>query len=84
MKLIGKFVSRTSAAAPLGASTLDHEVRNRPMKNQAIVKGFAGFGSVGQADKVLNRLGGLAGEQLDLEGSLGRIEEGECFVWHRQ
>src|SRR6202030_422138 len=66
MKLVGEFITRSTATRTLRASALNHELRYHPMKRQPIVKiplfllarlligKF--FGSFRQSNKILNRL----------------------------
>ena len=74
MKLVGKLVSGTAASGAFRASPLDHEVRDYPVEDQPVVEALSGLGSFGKADKILDGLGGLGGEQLYLEVSFRSVE----------
>src|SRR5215510_3854593 len=75
MKLVGKLVSRTAHAGSVGASALNHEIRNHAMENQTVVKRSLFFpscffvreflGSFRQPDEILNSFRSFLVEQLD-------------------
>src|SRR5208283_4036193 len=82
MKLVGKLVARAAAAGALRIVALDHEVRDHAMKDRAVIKRFAGLGSLGQGDEVLHGARRLGGKQTDFELAFGGIEYSVDFVGH--
>src|SRR5690349_11000588 len=82
MKLIGELVARTAAARSFGAAALNHEIRYDAMKDEAVVERLAGFGSLGERDKILHGLGHAVGEKPCFEAALGGIENGVNFFRH--
>src|SRR5579864_536290 len=82
MKLVGEFVAGTAASRSLGTSTLNHEIGNDTMKNEAIVKRLAGLGAFRERDEILDGLGRAVGKQAHFEFSFRGIEQGIHFVRH--
>ena len=75
MKFVGEFVARSAHAGAVRASTLNHEIGNDAVEDQAVVKGalflLSGFfvgeflGAFGEADKICDGLRSFVYEQLD-------------------
>src|SRR5579871_3030555 len=55
VELIGKLITRATAAGAFGAAALDHEIGNHAMKDEAVVERFAGFLAFGQRHEILDR-----------------------------
>src|SRR4029450_6792226 len=82
------------AASPAAerVAALDHEVGDDPVEDRPLVQGALLLGAGGrvaprlaaggQADEVLDRLGGGVGEQADPDGALGGLQgcEGVCHA----
>ena len=82
MELVGELVAGTAAARAFRVAALDHEIRDHAMENGAVVERLSGLGAVGQSDEVLDRLGRLVGEKLDLEVAFRGVECGVNLVCH--
>src|SRR5215211_2719869 len=82
--LVLELVAGAAAAVPERVATLDHEVGDDPVEHGPLVQRplllgaggrvAPGLGSGGQADEVLDRLGGGVGEQADPDGPLGGLK----------
>jgi len=82
MKLVGELVSRPAAARPLGASALNHKIRNDAMKDKAVVKGLCRFFRPRPADKIFDRLRRPVGKQANFECSFRGIEIAKHIIRH--
>ncbi len=82
MELIRELVARAAGARSLGASTLDHEVRNHAMEDDAVVEGLPRFFAFCKLDEVLYRLGHLCFKKLYFKAAFGRIEQRVSVICH--
>ena len=64
-----KLIARASASGSLGTASLDHEVRDDPVKDQTIVVSPAG-----EIEKAGTGHRGVAGVEGDVDGTLGGVE----------
>ncbi len=85
--LVGELVPGAAHAGAFGVAGLDHEVRDDAVKDGAVVEFVALFGAgvpflgaFGEADEILDGLGGLLFEETGFEGTLRGLED--CGGWH--
>lgn len=63
------FVARAAGAIAVGAAALDDEVGDDPVEREAVVKAF-----VGKVNEVLNSVGSVLFEELDLHDALFGVD----------
>ena len=70
--LVLETVARAATAGALGATALDHEIRDHAVEGQTVVEA-----APGEVDEIGDRQRGLVGEQFDPDRAAGGIEDGE-------
>jgi hypothetical protein len=73
VELVLELVPGTTGAGSFRAAALDHEVGNHPVEEEAVVEAVAG-----KLGEVLDRLGGLVREELELDRSFAGVKRRLC------
>src|SRR5215469_7976926 len=67
MEFIGELIAGAAPSGALRTSTLDHEVRNHAVKDDAVIEGLACLFPFREIDEVLHRLGALSSKSFTLK-----------------
>src|SRR4249919_3801942 len=70
IELVLELVARPAGAVSARAAALDHEVRDDAVEGEAVVVAVPG-----EPGEVVDRLGRVFGEELDLDGALARFQD---------
>jgi hypothetical protein len=74
IELVPERIARTATTSASGVAALSHEIRDHPVKNGVVVIAFTG-----KENKIVNRVGNLAGEKRYLDVTFVGFEHGGIF-----